>query len=171
MLRHFDDPHSHRNIELKRRISVDDGENPGGPRKFVESFAARYCTQGKNVLDPLLTLTGHIGNLVSKGQHRQRSVQMPEANFAIERLNRPPIHVHRVKELGELQQFVEISHAAGASTSHQVRAVGRAHDGGGGYLSSLQPDRPLGTTWQQLETGWHRIETCLDDLPSNPDRT
>ena len=125
----IDQPLCHRNVDLARRVGVDDGVAMALCRKFVIAQATEV-TQDLEALDHLRRAAAEDeGQLVGHCELRIHGEVMPHIHRHILRLDQRRHHLQHIEMLGQLDQLLKIPPGAGTAPAFQVGGVRRAGPG------------------------------------------
>ena len=122
----IDDALRHRNVELARRVGVDDGVAMGAGPELVLRQAARQPDHLEAVLDLRRAAREDEGKLVGQRQLRAVDGIVAKAVVDILRLDAGAKHVQHVEMLHQPQQILEIGQRARPPAAFEIGDVRRA---------------------------------------------
>ena len=124
--REIDDAVRHGNVELQRRIRIDDGVRERPRAKFFGRDAVRQANELEIVGDLAVAARKNKGNLVAQHQLRACHLQMADIDRNILRLGRAAEHVNHLEALTQLDQVAEVLECSRAPPARRVHDIGRS---------------------------------------------
>ena len=127
--REIDDAVGHRDVELQRRIGVDDGVGVRARTEFLRRNAVREANEFEIVGHLAVAAGKYERNLVAEHQLRPRHLQMADMHRYVLRFGRAAEHVNDFEALAQLDEIAKILERAGAPAARRVHDVGRSRGG------------------------------------------
>ena len=155
-----DDALRHRNVELARRVGVDDGVAVGTSAELILGQGACQADHLEAVVDLRRAAREDEGELVGERQLRPVDGVMAEAVVDVLRLDAGTKHMQHVEMLNELGQLLVSGEGARPPAAFEIGDVGRAGAGEErhraqfehevtGTVAGLRPDR----FWRRRQRG------------------